>query len=57
MARPVDNRLGIDTEQYSPLVQEFAMTFCCEHAFHVGVETFEVIFNQKLSVDTLERTS
>ena len=33
------------------------MMFCCEHAFHVGADSFETIFRQKLSVDTLERTS
>ncbi|MCA9066832.1 MAG: hypothetical protein KDA96_27385 [Planctomycetaceae bacterium] len=57
VSRPVDSKLGIDAEQYSPLVQEFTMAFCCEQAFHVAAETFETIFNQKLSVDTLERTS
>ncbi|MCA9066786.1 MAG: ISKra4 family transposase, partial [Planctomycetaceae bacterium] len=57
VARPVGSRLGIDTQQYSPLLQEITMTFCCEQAFHVGAETFETVFNQKLSVDTLERTS
>lgn len=57
VARPVDEKLGIGPEQYSPLVQEFAMTFCCEQAFHVAAETFEMIFGQKLSVDTLQRTS
>jgi hypothetical protein len=31
--------------------------FCCEHAFGVAAETFETIFGQKLSVDSLERTS
>lgn len=56
-ARPVDERLGIGPEQYSPLVQEFSMMFCCEHAFGVAAETFETIFGQKLSVDSLERTS
>jgi hypothetical protein len=56
-SRPVDERLGIGPERYSPLVQEFSMMFCCEHAFGVAAETFEVIFGQKLSVDSLERTS
>ena len=57
VSRPVDDQLGIDTEQYSPLVQEFTMALCCEQAFHIGAETFETFFGQKLSVDTLERTS
>lgn len=56
-ARPVDERLGIGPEQFSPLVQEFTMMFCCEQAFGVAAETFETIFRQQLSVDSLERTS
>jgi hypothetical protein len=55
--KPVDERLGIGSEHYSPLVQEFSMMFCCEHAFGVAAETFETIFGQKPSVDSLERTS
>ena len=56
-ARPVDERLGIGPQRYSPLLQEFSMMFCTEHAFRPGVEAFETIFGQKLSVDTLERLS
>lgn len=56
-SRPVDERLGIGPAHYSPLVQEFSMMFCCEQAFGVAAETFETIFGQKLSVDSLERTS
>lgn len=55
--RPVDDRLGIDPQQYSPLVQEFSMLFCTEHAFRPGADAFETIFRQRLSVDTLERVS
>lgn len=55
--RPVDERLGIDPQQYSPLVQEFSMLFCTEHAFRLGADAFETIFRQRLSVDTLERVS
>lgn len=55
--RPVEERLGIDPQQYSPLVQEFSMLFCTEHAFRPGADAFETIFRQRLSVDTLERVS
>ena len=55
--RPVDERLGIDPQHYSPLVQEFSMLFCTEHAFRPGADAFETIFRQRLSVDTLERVS
>jgi len=55
--RPVDERLGIDPEKYSPLVKEFSMLLCTEHAFRPGADVFETIFRQRLSVDTLERVS
>ena len=55
--RPVDQRLGIGPERYSPLLQEFSMMFCTEQAFHTACDTFETIFRQRLSVDTLERIS
>jgi hypothetical protein len=55
--RPVDERLGIDPQHDSPLVQEFSMLFCTEHAFRPGANAFETIFGQRLSVDTLERVS
>ena len=56
-ARPVDDRLGIGPQRYSPLLQEFSMMFCTEQAFRPGAEAFETIFGQRLSVDTLERLS
>lgn len=52
--RPVDERLGLSTDRYSPLLQEFSMLFCCEEAFHGAVKAFSEVFGQKLSVDTLE---
>lgn len=55
--RPVDQRLKIGPDRYSPLCQEFSMMFCIDQAFHSACETFEAIFRQRLSVDTLERIS
>ena len=55
--RPVDERLGLTCDRYSPLLQEFSMLFCCEEAFHGSVEAFFQVFGQKLSVDTLEKIS
>lgn len=55
--RPVDERLGIEPDRYSPLLQEFTMLFSVEQAFDTAGEAFEAIFRQKLSVDTLEKVS
>lgn len=55
--RPVDQRLGIGPERYSPLLQDFTMRLCVEQAFHQARDTFETMFRQRLSVDTLERMS
>jgi hypothetical protein len=55
--RPVDERLGLSTDRYSPLLQEFSMLFCCEQSFHGSVAAFAQVFGQTLSVDTLEKTS
>lgn len=55
--RPVDERLGITPDQWSPLVQEFTLLFSVEQAFDQASATFETIFRQRLSVDTLEQVS
>ena len=55
--RPVDERLGISTDRYSPLLQEYSMLFCCEQAFHGAVDAFERVFRHRLSTDTLEKIS
>ena len=55
--RPVDQRLQIPTDRYSPLLQESSMMLCVEQAFHQARDTFEAMFGQRLSVDTLERVS
>ena len=55
--RPVDERLGISDDRYSPLLQEYTMLFCCEQAFHGAVDAFERLFRHRLSADTLEKIS
>jgi len=55
--RPVDERLGISGDRYSPLLQEYSMLFCCEQAFHGAVDAFERVFRHRLSTDTLEKIS
>jgi hypothetical protein len=55
--RPVDARLGIEPDRFSPLLQEFTMLLGIEQAFDQAAEAFEAIFRQRLSVDTLERVS
>ena len=55
--RPVDERLGISGDRYSPLLQEYSMLFCCEQAFHSAVDAFERVFRHRLSTDTLEKIS
>ena len=55
--RAVDQQLGLSTDRYSPLLQEFSMLFCCEQSFHGSVVAFAQVFGQILSVDTLEKTS
>ena len=55
--RPVDQRLGLSTDRYSPLLQEFSMLFCCEQSFHGSVAAVDQVFGQRLSVDTLEKIS
>ena len=55
--RPVDEQLGIEPGRWSPLLQEFTMLFGVEQAFEPTADAFELIFRQRLSVDTLERVS
>jgi len=55
--RPVDAQLGIEPDRWSPLLQEFTQLFCVEQAFDLAAQSFEAIFRQKLSVDTLERVN
>lgn len=55
--RPVDEQMGIEPQRWSPLLQEFTMLLGIEQAFDPAADTFELIFRQRLSVDTLERVS
>lgn len=55
--RPVDERLGIGPDRFSPLLQEFTMLLAVEQSFEPAADAFEMIFGQRLSVDTLERVS
>jgi hypothetical protein len=55
--RPFDAALQITPERYSPLLQEYSMLFCCEQSFRGAAESFEKVFGQQLSVDTLEKVS
>jgi hypothetical protein len=55
--RPIDERLGIGPDRWSPLLQEFTMLLGIEQAFDQAAQTFEALFRQRLSVDTLERVS
>ena len=55
VGRPVDERLGISPDRYSPLLQEYSLLFCCEQAFHGAAEAFETVFRRRLSADTLEK--
>jgi hypothetical protein len=55
--RPADGQLGISSNRYSPLLQEYSMLFCCEQAFPSAVDAFERVFRHRLSTDTLEKIS
>jgi hypothetical protein len=52
--RPIDARLNLLPGKASALLEEFSQLFCVEKAFGVGARQFEVVFEQKLSVDVLE---
>ena len=55
--RPVNDRLGLTTDRYSPLLQEFSLLFCCEQAFHGSADACSQVFGHQLSVDTLQKVS
>jgi len=52
--RPIDARLNLPDSKASYLLQEFSQLFCVEKAFGVGARQFEAVFQQTLSVDSLE---
>ena len=55
--RPIDARLHLPAGKYSYLLEEFTQYFCVEQAFGQAANTFQTVLEQKLSVDTLERTN
>ena len=55
--RPIDIRLGIEPDRWSPLLQEFAMLFSVEQAFNPAAKAFEHLFRHALSVDPHVRTA
>lgn len=55
--RPVDARMQLPGGRFSRLFQEFAQLFCVEQAFGPAAESFQIVFRQKVSVNSLERIS
>lgn len=53
--RPVDVRLQRTESKFSPRLQELTQLLCVEQAFGQAATTFEAIFEQTLSVNSLER--
>ena len=46
--RPIDNRLGIEPDRWSPLLQEFAMLFSVEQAFNPAANKEVYALAQKM---------
>jgi hypothetical protein len=55
--RPIDARLGLSVRIASYLLEEFSQLFCVETAFGTAAKNFATVFQQELSVDTLEAIS
>jgi len=55
--RPVDARLQLSDRQTSYLLEEFSQYFCVDQAFQQAAQGIELVLNQKLAVDGLERTN
>jgi hypothetical protein len=55
--RPVDVRLQLSDRQASYLLEEFSQYFCVDQAFQQAAQGIELVLNQKISVDVLERTN
>jgi hypothetical protein len=55
--RPVDARLQLSDRQTSYLLEEFSQYFCVDQAFQQAAQGIELVLNQKISVDVLERTN
>ena len=55
--RPIDARMSLSPGSWSHLLEEFTQLFSIDQAFAPAAETFQRIFRQQLSVDTLERVN
>lgn len=55
--RPVDARLQLSDRQTSYLLEEFSQYFCVDQAFKQAAQGIELVLNQKVTVDLLERTN
>ena len=55
--RPVDARLQLSDRQTSYLLEEFSQYFCVDQAFQQAAQGIELVLNQTISVDVLERTN
>jgi hypothetical protein len=53
--RPVDVRLQRTDSKFSPRLQELTQLLCTEQAFGQAATTFAAFFEQRLSVNSLER--
>lgn len=52
--RPLDARMQLPEGVCSYLLEDFSQLFCVEQAFGLAAGNFETVFQQLLSVDTLE---
>jgi hypothetical protein len=55
--RPVDARLQLSDRQTSYLLEEFSQYFCVDQAFQQAAQGIELVLNQNIAVDVLERTN
>ena len=55
--RPVDARLQLSDRKTSYLLEEFSQYFCVDQAFQQAAQGIELVLNQKMSVDLIERTN
>lgn len=55
--RPIDARLSLSPRVCSYLLEEFSQLFCVESAFGQSARNLAAVFDQQISVDTLETVS
>lgn len=53
--KPIDVRLGMPANQFSPLFQKISMQLGTEQAYNQAAQVFEMIFGSRISVNSLER--